>query len=368
MNRFAYLAEGLARSGHLVTFVTSAFSHTTKSFRAAPQVTPNNMIIRLVPERGYRSHLGVGRILSIKSFAENFKRMFSSFDEYDIVYSAYPLISHNLYIAARRSKRTKFVIDIQDIWPESIRSAIPWVRHIPKKWLPFTRAANKVYGSADCVVAVSSTYLARAMEVRSNLCNIVAYIGSEFTVVPNQPSRGGNLSLFYIGAITYSYDLATVIAAVSILARQGRPVEFHVYGGGPWLSKLKAGDTAGTIFHGLLSYRELERQLRGHHVAVNCISKSAAQTVTNKLCDYLVLGCPILSSQECEEVRQIVAERVSASYTGGDVESAVYAIEQLLVDGRIRDTWKPDLRFSREASFRVIENLIGTVSDKAEPC
>ena len=117
----------------------------------------------------------------------------------------------------------------------------------------------------------------------------------------------------------------------------------------------------GTTFHGRLSYKALEAELREQHVAVNAIRAKAPQSVTNKLCDYLGLGCPLLNSQEGEEVKGLLSKRLHRNYRAGDISSASKAIAEMIESPRTREVWKADPTFSRNAISDAIIDFIETL-------
>ena len=292
VNRFSYLAKHFAEKGNRTTFVTSRFSHFEKSFREpSPESHHPNLEVVLIDEPGYSAHVGLQRIRSIRQFRKNFRDRFPSFDEYDLVYSAYPTIGHNIDILQRIDRaRTSLIVDIQDVWPEAFSSVVPAIGNLPRRMLPLAGAADRVYTGADGLIAVSRTYLNRGTEVNDRCRSMVAYLGSEFEMVNTRPPRLDTVRLFYIGTLSHSYDIATIVTAVHRLVAAGRRIEFNVFGAGPDLARLRNLEHSGTRFHGAVPYRELEARLREQHVAVNPIRGNAGQTITNKLCDYLALG------------------------------------------------------------------------------
>lgn len=349
VNRFSHLARAFASRGHSTTFVTSRFSHRRKDFHSRPERFSENLDVVLVENRPYRSHIGLARVLSLRDFRRNFDAAFRDLAAYDLVYSAYPPIGHNLSVARKIDRgRTKLIVDVQDVWPESISSVIPSFKHLPVGLLPFSRAANSVYRSADALIAVSQTYLERATSTNSQAKSLVAYLGSEFALRETAPSDGP-LRLFYIGTISYSYDIGTIVDAVDQLVNAGYRIDLSVFGDGPALEGMRRRPHAGTTFHGSVPYKVLEPELRRRHVAVNCIRAKAPQSVTNKLCDYLSLGCPILNSQENAEVKALLAKVVHRSYRAGDVASAARAILSMAEDESTYSPWIPNAGFSRSA-------------------
>lgn len=361
VNRFSHLAKHFANMGYRTTFVTSTFSHFEKSFRDAPAADHPNLEVVLVDEPGYSAHVGLRRVLSIRQFRNNFRDRFPSFDAYDLVYSAYPTIGHNIDILDRIDRtRTSLVVDIQDVWPESFSSVLPVIGHVPPRMLPLASAADRVYSGADGLIAVSRTYLDRGTAVNSRCRSMVAYLGSEFEMRNTRPTRGDAMRLFYIGTLSHSYDIATIVTAVDRLVASGRNIEFNVFGAGPDLTRLSSLAHRGTRFHGAVPYRELETRLREQHVAVNPICGNAGQTITNKLCDYLALGCPILNSQRGWEVEDVLAVIGHRNYRAGKVESAIAAIVALAEDPRLHDEWVCKPAFSRG---RIAQDIAGFLNE-----
>lgn len=366
-NRFLFLAYKLSDAGFKVTLVTSRFRHSDKCFRELNLFSDSNkreFDIVMLEELGYSKNLSFARYLSIISFARNFKKWFLANNDFDIVYSAFPSVETNVFLSKLRtlgSSGFKYIVDIQDIWPDSITSAIPILRYWPQWLLPFSKKANFVYRSADALLAVSQTYLDRALSVASpQFCDKV-YIGSDFNVIQQVKAHqfgNENIRIFYLGAIGNSYDLDTAIKGVKNLASNGYKVELHIFGSGPDVARLQKIAGSETIFHGYLPYRDMFAFAKGCHIALNPIRQHAAQSVTNKLSDYLSLGCPILNSQCNDEVKVLLSGRLHANYTAGNVESIQSAIKKLLGDERLLQGWAPDERFNRDVGYNDIVELL----------
>jgi hypothetical protein len=94
---------------------------------------------------------------------------------------------------------------------------------------PMTSKANMIYKTADEIVAVSQTYVDRAMKVNQKckkghsvflgmeLAKFDLY-ASESTKI-NKPSN--EIWIAYIGTLGHSYDLISVIEALKILSDRG---------------------------------------------------------------------------------------------------------------------------------------------------
>ena len=180
-NRFLYLAEILSKR-HEVTLLTSRFRHFDKSFRK-DLAEQSSFKIELIDESGYVKNVSIARLRSHSEFIKNFINWFTSSRrgaDYDLVYSAYPLIATNIALGKlKRDYNFKLVIDVQDVWPEAFAAVVPQLDFLPPALIPFSWRANKAYRAADALVAVSETYLNRAQLANPSAPGLVTYIGSD---------------------------------------------------------------------------------------------------------------------------------------------------------------------------------------------
>ncbi|MDO5059886.1 MAG: glycosyltransferase [Neisseria sp.] len=367
-NRFLYLAERLAER-HEVTLITSQFRHHDKTFRnpadfAAPQGRLN---IRLLAETGYRKNVSLQRVLSHRAFVRRLAQEVAAWQtgRFDAVYSAYPLIASNL-VLAQHKKRVgyKLIIDVQDVWPESFSAVLPLAGKLPPRLLPFARRADRAYAAADALAAVSHTYLARAQAANPNVPAEAVYIGADMDavaeIVPHRFPANGTLRLFYLGTLSYSYDLATICRAVDSAFSDGLDVELHIIGGGPDETRLRGLASERVHFHGYLPYAESIALAKGCDVAVNPIHGYAPQSITNKLSDYMALGKPILNSQLSPEARTVIEMLPHAHYPSGDAAACAAAIRQL-ANRPPEQTAIPEAvcqAFNRRRSYQKLIDLI----------
>ncbi len=134
------------------------------------------------------------------------------------------------------------ILDVQDVWPESISSAINTNIFFVKLVLkPITNLANRVYTMPDLIFGVSETYVNRA-KVRGTKCKefITVYIGSDFEKIKYENNndfktieKGKNdIWITYVGTLSYSYDIDTAIKAFSEL-KDFKNLKFIILGSGP---------------------------------------------------------------------------------------------------------------------------------------
>lgn len=364
-NRFWYLAERLSQS-HDVLLITSRFRHYDKSFRRpedAEAASQDRLKVMLLEESGYGKNVSLERVASHYRFVKNFEQWLKNCrpGEQDIVYSAYPLIATNLLLGKHKARLGyKLIVDVQDVWPESFSSVVPFLKKVPHKLLPFASRANRAYRCADALIAVSQTYLDRAKEANPNVPGETVYIGTDFAAIAPPPRfRSKTVRLFYLGTLSYSYDVETVCKGVRKLLDDGENVELHIMGGGPDLEKLKQYENRAIKFYGYLPYSEMMSIAKACDIAVNAIHSHAMQSVTNKLSDYMALQKPILNSQTNAEVLGLLNLLPHENYRSGDVDSFVQAAKDILK--RKSDPVQSDeivRRFKRDVAYQKIVNLI----------
>lgn len=365
-NRFWYLAELLSQS-HDVLLITSNFKHYDKSFRRpedAEAASQGRLKVMLLEEGGYGKNVSLGRVTSHHRFVKHFEKWLENCRPggQDVVYSAYPLIATNLLLGKHKARLGyKLIIDVQDVWPESFSSVVPFLKKIPHKLLPFASRADRAYRCADALVAVSQTYLARAREANPDVPGEAVYIGTDFaaTAPPPRDSAQKTVRFFYLGTLSYSYDVETVCKGVQKLSDGDENVELHIMGGGPDLEKLKQYAGGGIRFYGYLPYADMISIAKGCDIAVNAIHSYAMQSVTNKLSDYMALQKPVLNSQTNAEVLDLLNLLPHANYRSGDVDSFVQAAKDILK--RKNDPVQSDeivRRFKRDVAYQKIVNLI----------
>ena len=376
-NRFIAVAKKLSQK-YNVTLVTSKFCHILKSIRAQNPYMQDFKVI-LIDEPGYQKNVSFERLLSHHIFCKKFEQFLASYNEpIDLVYSAYPLIKTN-YILGKYKKKYeyKLVIDVQDIWPEAISGPIPLFSNtIAQKILsPITRYANTTYSLADGLVAVSKTYLKRSdvKNLDDNLKKVV-YIGADSLHFENyeREKKAQKIIATYIGTMAGSYDLETVVKAAALCHEF---VQIQFIGTGPHEQNLKTLNTEhGNYirFLGSLTYDNAMKILISSDIAINPIKATSQQTITNKLSDYFCCGLPIISCQESEEVKELLALGGGVQYCANN---AADLAKQLIRLSQDRETLeKMSLvnqniakeRFLRDISYNEISHLVDKLilSDK----
>lgn len=372
-DRFLYLAKLLAKDNE-VEILTSDFCHEKKSHRNKTEsVWPFK--ITFLPEPGYPRNVCLQRFFSHFVWGLEVKKYLNGRKRPDVIYCAIPSLTGPYFAAKYCSKNdVKFIIDVQDLWPEAFQMVlnVPVVSSLV--FLPFRILANGIYGRADEIVAVSKTYVDRATRNNAKYKNAISvFLGTDlaiFDIYSNKKAiiekDASELWIGYCGTLGSSYDLTNTIKAIALTKR--KDIRFVIMGDGPLMNKFKGdAEQEGVIatFTGRLSYDNMVALLCKCDIAINPIMHGAAQSIINKHADYVASGLPIISTQENEEFKNLIDIYQMGINCGNDnVEEIAKAIVKLADNPGLRRKLGNNARrcaeekFDRKNSYLEVLNLI----------
>lgn len=314
--RFQYLCNRLV-PGNDVELIISDFNHMRKDHNI--QIANGlDFSVTVLHEGGYNKNICVQRLISHKKWGWKVKKYLKNRKRPDVLYCAVPPLSGALEIAKYcKKEKVRFIIDIQDLWPEAFRLAFQLPVLSQLIFSPFKHIANKIYKNADAICGVSETYVNRAQSVnKKNASGHVVYLGTQlstfdFNAKNNIIDKPENeLWLVYCGTLGASYDITVVIDALKILKNQGiEPPKFIVLGDGERRDEFRhRAEELGIdcMFTGRLPYDQMCGWLDKCDIAANPIMHNAAQSIINKHGDYCAASLPVINTQECKEYRDLV--------------------------------------------------------------
>lgn len=372
--RFMYLCKELS-SDNRVEIITSDFIHG-KNKHEEPLKTKWPFKITFLHEAGYKKNISVQRFLSHRAWGKEVEKYLLNRDKPDVVYCAVPSLTASLAAAKYcESNNIRFVIDIQDLWPEAFKMIfnIPVLSDI--LFAPFKKRANEIYSRADAICGVSRTYVDRALKVNKKCSDgQVVFLGTFLRTFddgakgpPVVKKNTNDVWLGYCGTLSASYDIPCVIEAISHIKDQKAPV-LVIIGSGPReqeFKELAAKMGVKTIFTGRLPYDKMCAQLKQCDIVVNPIVKGSAASIINKHGDYAASGLPVLNTQESQEYRDLVdTYHMGFNCKNGDAEDLMTKLVLLINDAKLRKEMGEHSRkcaeekFDRKTSYRAIINTI----------
>lgn len=371
-SRFVYLAKLLTEdTNNEVEIITSDFHHATKThFSNIGEL--KGVKITALHEKGYPKNVSLKRFGSHKELSKNISKYLNNRKKPDVIYCAVPSLDVGKMVARYCNKNNvEFIIDIQDLWPEAFQMVfnVPVLSDLI--FYPMKKQADFIYKSADKIVAVSQTYVNRAISVNKKAKKRYSiYLGTklkQFDSYGCEKKQSDRIKLVYIGTLGHSYDLCLFFDAIDILQKKYKNIECIVMGDGPLLNKFKEKAKSLNInvnFTGSLDYGIMVSKLRSCDIALNPIAKGAAQSIINKVGDYAAAGLPVISTQECEEYRNLLSSYhcgFTCEYSAQDIANK---IEYLINDSNLRLQMSKNSRllavekFDRERTYSKIVQLI----------
>lgn len=361
-NRFNYIANMLYELGYNVELITSSFSHRRKRQRIKHD--DNKYKITLIEEPGYKKNISLKRFYSHYIWGINLKKYLHIRKKPNIVYCAVPsLTGANVVNTYCNKNNIKFIIDIQDLWPEAFQIVfnLPLVNQAI--FFPFKILANRVYSNADTICAVSKSYLEKAIRVnKKNARGYSVYLGTSLHNFDENVKKGvsyvskasnDDVYIAYCGTLGNSYDLKCVIDAIKIL--NNKHIYLIVMGDGPkknTFEKYAKLQNINSKFLGRIPYNDMCATLVKCDMTVNPIVGLSVASIINKHADYAACGLPVLNTQKSEEYENLVNEfRMGLNSEPGNAIALANNINKLVSNDELRIQMGKNSRICAEKKF-----------------
>lgn len=377
--RFSFLASEFAKRGHKVKLVISDFYHGTKSLRPEPRYEKYNFEIIKCHEPGYKGNVSLQRLWSHYVWGKNVAKYLNSTDKPDVIYCAVPSLTVAVEAAKFCSQNAvKFVLDVQDLWPEAFKMVIKQ-KILQPIFKPMEWYVNRAYKGADLPIGVSETYVQRVLSVnKKTKSGVAVFLGTdgrnfnEASIRYKKNYCDDIVRLCYIGSLSQSYDINMVIDAVAKASKlTSKKIRFIVVGDGVYKSDFEKHAkhmNIDCIFTGRKDYPEMVGELCSSDIVINPIRKGSAASIINKVGDYAMSGKPVINTQECEEYRQLLDNyNCGINCTCGDSDEVAAAIVKLAEDSKLREEMgrnsamlgndKFDRQYTYSKIINAVENL-----------
>ena len=373
-SRFLYLGDMLAKE-HEVEIVTSDFDHGAKAYFDY-EIEKHDFKITMLHEGAYPTNVCLQRFYGHYVWGRNVRKYLAGRKKPDVIFCAIPTLKAS-YEAAKYCEKNgvRFVIDIQDLWPEAFQMVfnVPVLSQII--FAPFNFLANGIYKRADGICGVSDTYCERALKVNKKCKKgTTVFLGTELDTfdqyaagTPIIPDKEGEVRLAYCGTLGASYDLTCVIDAIEKL--NDPSLHFVVMGDGPKKEEFENRAKEKKInatFTGRLQYEAMCCLLSHCDITINPIMHLAAQSIINKHADYAASGLPVISTQESEEYRKLVEDYdMGFNCENGNIAELADKLGALIKDPQLRKRMGKNARKCASEKFdrkRTYKHLIKEIT------
>ena len=311
------LSKALMDQGHQVTLWSSDFDHFSKQHRFGSETkieVSNQLTIRLIKSRGYKSHIGLSRLIDHAQLGWHLRKMLKHESAPDVSFIGYPPIEP-AWVMSRWLKKAKkpFVLDIKDAWPEVLIQAfpIPLRRIASLAFMPYKLMMENSIKNAAGINTITDAFLLWSLKQgkrgRNSIDNVTPLTSPEinfsksdideakkfwdsFGVLENKELR-----VYFVGTMNNVFDFNGTIVAAKNLG-----IQFVIAGDGPQRSELveKSSNLENLIFPGWISAVQAKILAERSTFAIAPI-KSRTDfeiSIPNKFIDAFMHGKPMLTS------------------------------------------------------------------------
>lgn len=315
------LIQEVLKNKYDVTIAMSDFDHIQK--KKIEQLKEGCIYIE-VPK--YKRNISIQRMLSHFVFGRKIGRILSEVEP-DLVYLMLPPNNIARYCLKykKRNPHVKYVIDVIDMWPESMPIKGFENNLISKQW---AMMRNESLERADYVITECDLYRERLAGFIHGK-NKTVYLYKEQSIEESRKvlkfisaaskSEGDSLkiSLGYIGSINNVIDIELASSIVSYLVKKGYDVVVNIIGDGESKDTfLNCIEEAGAevVYYGKIFDENKKIDILAKcDFGLNLMKESVSVGLTIKSMDYFSCGLPVINNIKGDTWHMVETNRVGVN-------------------------------------------------------
>jgi glycosyltransferase involved in cell wall biosynthesis len=347
------LSNALIDKGHQVVLWASDFDHFSKKHRTGKASiirVSENLEIRLISSRGYKSHVGLSRLFDHAQLGFNLKKELKNQKPPDVAFVGYPPIETAWVMTNWLAKlRIPTMVDVKDAWPDVLLRAFPKAfRGVARLLLtPYFLMMRSIFKKASALSSISEPFLAWSLEAAKRVNNqfdSVAILTSPDEDFPQKELENSrifwdsmsvtdksNLRCFYVGSLTETLNFDGVI-----FAAQNSDIEFVIAGTGPTEKTLRLAtkDLPNVIMPGWVSSTQAKvlADRSTFMLAPYANLEDFSISLPNKFLDAMKYSKPILTSIPGYAASFVEKKGIGIVYSNKDLSSLLATLKKFRED------------------------------------
>ena len=308
--------------------LTTDFCHRKKQYYEAWETEDKQQVCMHVP--AYKKNLSIARLWSHLVFAWRVMSYLKALNRKpDAVYCTMPT-SSSAYVCAKYCKKhgVKLVIDVIDLWPDSLLPLMKGKQLIKTMLYPWTHLTLYAYRHADVIMGESVKYAQEAKKYNQKAEMLPVYLGIDMSIVNKVKAEkpvvleksDDEIWIAYAGSLGTSYDFLTLLDAVKSIHRKYRYKLWFV-GDGIRHKEIADYITANELnaeITGFVCYEQLLGYLCYCDIAVNIFRDNTKVVYSYKFNDYVATNCFVLNSLEGETADMVDEYRIGRNFNFSD--------------------------------------------------
>lgn len=349
----------LIEDGHEVTALASDFLHIEKKKRDDHK--DGYVYFEAIP---YQKNLSIQRIRSYTDIsAKMFRYVEENIEKFDLLWIVFPpnTFVRDAYRLKQEHPEVKIVLDLIDLWPESMPVGISSDVFPMSVW---KNRRDKYIGCADHFVSECDLFRTRIAKAAEGIPATTIYLArTDNGYAPDLHLDEDSLHLCYLGSVNNIIDIDAVGNILREL-NKCKPVTMHVIGGGEKIDLLLdvcRQNSSKLEFHGKVFDRdEKKRILDGCHYGLNVMKKTVCVGLTMKSMDYIEFGLPVINNIEGDTWD--IIDRLGIGYNIGDgTDYGRITDYDVSMRGKVREFFEKEL--TCEVFDRKVRSVISSVSE-----
>lgn len=348
--RYTILGKKLSDQNHEVIWLTSNFSHHTKTHRDKDITTltvNSNFNVKLVDAPGYKKNVSFKRIYSEYIFSKNaIKILEEEIENINlIIVAGTNFTSQRIASDFAHSKNIPFVIDVLDLWPEVFLNIFPnYLKPTVNIFFkPFYIMRKTDFERSSGLIFCTNSYKEHLEKItpdglKNNLT--VSYICSSTSKYNSSinsdemlnflPKKEANEIWFtFAGSLGDQYDLDCLKETCKNF-KNNKKIKFLIAGNGPKKDLFMGANLENTFFLGQIDSQKLINLYKQSDVLICSYSKNSKVSMPTKAFDAINHNLPVITSIDGDLGDLIKSNNIGDFYDAGSSESLSASIKRMI--------------------------------------
>ena len=315
--------------------VTADFNHATKEYKPENEYD----FVHYIHVPAYQKNLSIKRIYSHIVFAiKLYKYLNGLIILPQLIYCAMPA-SLTAYCCGKYCKKrnVKFVIDVIDLWPDSLFPISRKFKFFKPFLYPWTYITNKAYSMADYISAESKKYSIVALSKAKTTKSSYTYLGVDLeemnrlvlsSKVENR-TENNEIWICYGGSLGNSYDFDSILEAIKYIDSERVKYRFFFVADGEGKNQINEyirQNKLNAEVTGRMPYNDYLKYLSRCDIAINSFKKTTEVVYSYKFNDYVGLKLFVLNNLQGETSEMVNDYSIGLNFNENNLSKILFEV------------------------------------------
>jgi len=282
--------------------------------------------------------------------------------------------SSSAFVCAKFCKKhgIKFVIDVIDLWPESLLPLVKGKALIKAMLYPWTYLTRYAYRHAEVIMGESVKYAYEAKKYNPDALAYPIYLGIDMNIIRKVKEENpislvkpkDEIWIAYAGSLGVSYDFNAMLDAVKEIHGKYRYKLWFVGDGvrhdeiAEYINK----NGLNAEITGFLDYEHLLGYLGYCDIAVNIFRANTKVVYSYKFNDYVAMNCFVLNSLEGETADMVDKYQIGRNFNFSNQPLSMM-LDDTIAHWEKYSTWRGnhqrliDEKLDKEKIYSVVKEI-----------